>query len=100
MDQARNSQQDAINSVLVDVNDKYRRLRQSQTQLRVARLEQETAIESLLVTKNKFAVEAVLLKDVLQGQVSLEQSNSDYQQALLSVWNARADFEHAMGEDQ
>jgi hypothetical protein len=42
----------------------------------------------------------VLLKDVLQGQVSLEQSNSDYQQALLSVWNSRADFERALGEDQ
>jgi outer membrane protein TolC len=100
VDQARNSQQDAINAVLVDVNDKYRRLRQSQTQLRVARLAQETAIESLRVTGNKFAVQAVLLKDVLQGQVSLEQSNSDYQQALLSVWNSRADFERALGEDQ
>jgi outer membrane protein len=100
VDQARNSQKDAINSVLVDVNDKCRRMRQSQTQLRVARLSQETAIESLRVAKNKFAVQAVLLKDILQGQVSLEQSNSDYQQALLSVWNSRADFERALGEDQ
>src|SRR5262249_1257840 len=70
VDQARNGQQDAINAVLVDVNDKYRRLRQSQTQLRVARLAQERAVESLRVTGNKFAVQAVLLKDVLQGQVS------------------------------
>jgi outer membrane protein TolC len=100
VDQARNSHQDAINSVLVDVNDKYRRLRQSETQLRIARLAQQTAIESLRVTKNRFAVQSVLLKDVLQGQVSLEQSNSDYQQALLSVWNSRADFERALGEDQ
>ena len=100
VDQARNSHQDAINSVLVDVNDKYRRLRQSETQLRIARLAQQTTIESLRVTKNKFAVQSVLLKDVLQGQVSLEQSNSDYQQALLSVWNSRADFERALGEDQ
>jgi outer membrane protein TolC len=100
VDQARNSRQDAINAVLVDVNDKYRRLRQSQRQLRVARLAQETAIEALRTTKNKFAVQAVLLKDILQGQVSLEQSNSDYQQALLSVWNSRADFERALGEEQ
>jgi len=100
VEQARNSQQDARNSVLADVNDKYRRLRQSQTQLRVARLARETAIESLRVSKNKFAVQSVLLKDVLQGQVGLEQSNSDYQQALLSVWNSRADFERALGEDQ
>ena len=100
VDQARNSGQDAINAVIIDVNDKYRQLRQSRTQLRVASLSQETAMESLRVTRNKFAVENVLLKDVLQGQVSLEQSNSDYQQALLSFWNARADFERALGEDQ
>ena len=98
--QARNGRQDAINSVLLDVNDKYRQLRQSRTQLRVARLSQETAMESLRVAKNKFEVQSVLLKDVMQVQVSLEQSNSDYQQALVSFWNARAEFERALGEDQ
>ena len=100
VEQARNSRQDAINSVLLDVNDKYRALRQSRTQLRVSALAQETSIESLRVAKNRYAVDHVLLKDVLQGQVSLERSNSEYQQALLSFWNARADFERAMGEDQ
>ncbi len=99
-EQARNSEQETISSVLIDVNEKYRRLRQSRNQLRVARLAQETSIESLRVAKNKYALQAVLLKDVLQGQVSLEQSNSEYQQALLSFWNARADFERALGEDQ
>ncbi len=90
---------DAVTTVLLDVNEKYRQLRQSRTQLRVARLAQETAIESLRVSRNKYAVQNVLLKDVLQGQVNLEQSNSEYQQALLSFWNARADFERALGED-
>jgi len=98
--QARNSELDAVSSVLIDINDKFRQLRLSRGQLRVARLAQETAVESLRVAKNKYSVQSVLLKDVLQGQVSLEQSNSDYQQALLSFWNARADFERALGEDQ
>ena len=66
----------------------------------MARLSQETAVETLRVSKNKFAVQSVLLKDVLQVQVSLEQSNSEYQQALISFWNARAEFERAVGEDQ
>ena len=99
-EQARNSEQDAVNAVLADVNQKYRQLRQSRTQLRVAHLAQETSIESLRVVRNKFAVQAVLLKDVLQGQVNLEQYNSDYRQALLALWNARADFERALGEEQ
>ena len=100
IEQAHVSQLEAVNAVLIDVDSKYRQLRQSRTQLRIAHLAQETAVESLRVTKNKYAVQAMLLKDVLQGQVSLEQSNSDYQQALLSYWNARADFERALGEDQ
>lgn len=98
-EQAATNQLDATASVLMDVNDKYRQLRQSRTQLRIARMAQETAVEGLRVTKNKYAVQHVLLKDVLQGQVSLEQSSSDYQQALLSFWNARADFERALGAE-
>ena len=60
----------------------------------------KAAMENLRVAKNKYLVQAVLVKDVLQAQVSLEQSNTDYQQALASFWNARADFERALGEDQ
>jgi outer membrane protein TolC len=100
IEQASNAQEDAVSSVLIEVNEKFRKLRQSRAQLRVARLTQQTAVESLRVVKNKYAVQAALLKDVLQGQVSLEQSNSDYQEALMSFWNARADFERALGEDQ
>lgn len=98
--QARHAINESEASVLVDVNDKFRQMRQSRSQLRVARLAQETAIESLRVAKNKYAVQSALLKDVLQGQVSLEQANTDYQQALLSFWNALAEFERAKGEDQ
>ena len=100
IDEARNAQLDALNAVLMDMNDKYRQLRQSQALLRVARLAQDTSFENLRVAKNRYAVKAALLKDVLQGQVGLEQSNSDYQQALVTFWNARADFERATGEDQ
>jgi len=100
IDQAGNAEKEAVNAVLVDVGSRYRQLRQSRSQLEVARLVQETAVESLRVTKNKYAVQAVLFRDVLQGQVNLEQSNTDYQQALLTFWNARADFERALGEEQ
>jgi outer membrane protein TolC len=99
IEQARNTRQDAFNSVLIEVNEKFRQLRQSRTQLRVTRMAQETAIENLRVIKNRYAVQNVLLKDVLERQVSLEESNTEYRQALLSFWNARADFERALGED-
>ena len=100
IEQARLAKAETESSVLVDVNDKYRQLQYRRTELNVARLAQDTAVESLRVIKNRYAVQAVLVKDVLQAQMSLEQSNSDYQQALTSFWNARADFERALGEDQ
>jgi outer membrane protein TolC len=42
----------------------------------------------------------VLLKDVLIAQTSLSNANYEYQEALLSFWTAKADFEKALGEDK
>jgi outer membrane protein len=98
--QARISQRDTENLVLVDINDKYRQLRYSRAELRVARLSQEEAVENLRVVKNKYSAQFVLVKDVLQAQAGLEDSHTEYQKALTSFWNARADFERAIGEDQ
>ncbi|MGC4051410.1 MAG: TolC family protein [Paludibaculum sp.] len=100
LDQAQIAKRDSRNAVLADVNDKYRQLRYYSGELRVARLTHQTAVENLRVANNKYRLQSVLLKDVLQAQVSLEQSNSDTQQALTSYWNARADFERAIGEER
>jgi outer membrane protein TolC len=100
IDQARISQREAEAAVIVDVNDKFRQLQYRRADLQVARLAQATAVENLRVVKNRYLVSAALVKDVLQLQVNLEQSNADYQKALTSFWNARADFERAVGEDQ
>jgi outer membrane protein TolC len=100
VEQARLAQQETESVVLVDINHKHRQLRHRRAELRVARLAQEAAVENLRVVKNKYSVQAVLVKDVLQAQASLEDSNAEYQQALTSFWNARADFERALGEDR
>jgi outer membrane protein TolC len=91
---------EAENRVLVEVNDKFRQVEFRRAELGVARLAQESALENLRVIKNKFAVQAALMKDVLQTQVSLEQSNGEHQQALTAYWNAKAEFERAIGEEQ
>jgi outer membrane protein TolC len=100
VDQAALARREAENLVLADVNDKFRQLQYRRAELRVARLAQEAALESLRVVNNRYSVQAVLLKDVLQAQAGLEQTNSDYQHTLTSFWNARADFERALGEDR
>jgi outer membrane protein TolC len=100
VEQARIAQQDTKSLILIDINDKYRQLRYRGAELRVARLAQESALENLRVVKNKYSAQVVLVKDVLQAQAGLEESNTEYQHALTSFWNARADFDRAIGEDQ
>jgi len=67
--------------------------------LGVGQLAQETQREMLRVALNKYKDKAALLKDVLQVQASSADANNQYQQALLSLWTARADFEKAIGEE-
>jgi len=99
IEQARNSLTDVQSQVLVDLNDKFRKLRESRGQLRVAQLERETSAENFRVIQEKFKVQASLVRDVLANQADLEQAGSDYRQALLSYWNARTEFEKALGEE-
>lgn len=100
MDQSRNAEQDARSKIIVEVDTKYRQMRQVQMQFQVARLAQRTAIEQLRVAKARYAREAALLKEVLQVQTSVEQANNDYQQTLAKFLTTQAEFEHALGEDQ
>jgi outer membrane protein TolC len=51
------------------------------------------------VIQEKFKVQASLVRDVLESEAGLEQAGSDYRQALLSYWNARIEFEKALGEE-
>jgi outer membrane protein len=99
IEQMRIQQKDVEAQVSVDLNDKYRQLRYRRAELRVARLSQEAELENVRITKAKYSLQAVLLKDVLQAQASLEESNSDYQSALTAFWNARADYERAIGDE-
>src|SRR5262249_13586715 len=98
--QAEAGLDDAQEAVLIDVGDKFRKLQLSRKMLRVEQLAMETARENLRVEKNKYEEQVSLLSDVLQKQASLAETNHQYQQALLSFWTAKADFEKAIGENK
>jgi outer membrane protein len=97
--QATNSLSDAESLVIRDVNSNYRKLQRTAQMLRVAVLSQQTATESLRVMTDNYKVEAALLKDVLQSESAMEQANDQYQQALLSFWTAKSEFDKSLGED-
>ena len=98
--QADNSLSETESQVLMEVNQKFRDLQESLQQIRIATLSQNTARANVQIVTNKYRLEAALLKDVLQAETSLADTNSEYQKALLSYWNAEADFEKAIGEEK
>ena len=98
--QANNSLLDVQNQVVMEVNAKFRDLREACELIRIARLAQTEARANVQLVSYKYKLDAVLLKDVLQAQTSMADANSDYQKALLSFWTAKADFEKALGEDK
>jgi len=100
IEQAENSLKETEDQILIDVGDKFRRLQQTQQALRVARLSQDAEREALRVTQGRYKFEAALLTEVLQSQARLADANNQYQQALLSFWTAKAEFEKALGQEK
>jgi outer membrane protein TolC len=98
--QDRNTQTSTERKVIMDVDDKYRQIQQTSSKLNTAQVTQRAAAESLRVDKNQYEVQAALLKVVLQAEATLAQANSDYVHAMADYWTARADFDHALGEDK
>jgi outer membrane protein TolC len=100
IEQARDSLRDAENRVLIDVGEKFRKLRQTRQAFVVAQLGEQTARENLRVNTNKFKFTAALMSDVLESQATLAEASHQFQQALLGYWTAQAEFEKALGEDK
>lgn len=100
VNQSENSLREAENMVLMDVNAKFRRLKETAEQLRIMQMTKKTTQANLQIVLNRYEQQAVLYKDVLQMQTTLTQANTNYQNALLSFWTAKAEFEKALGEEK
>jgi outer membrane protein TolC len=96
---ARLALRETEDRVVLEINSTFRRLVETRALLKVAALARDTARERLRVTSNQFRVQAAMLADVLRVRAELADSDDRYQQALVAFSTARADFEHAAGED-
>ena len=99
VEQAQFQLKDAQSKVLLDVNSKFRKLAESRVLLQVAQAARDAANEKLKEVSDKFKQEAVLLRDLMQQQTAVANADHDYEEALLSFWSAKADFEKALGEE-
>jgi outer membrane protein len=99
LDQSHYQLKETQSKVVLDVNNRFRKLEESRSLLTVAQAARDAANEKLREVNDKFKQQAVLLRDVLQQQSAVANANHDYEQALLSFWSAKAEFEKALGEE-
>jgi outer membrane protein TolC len=85
--------------VVIDVDNRFRKLREARASLKVAQLGEDAEKQKLQVVLDEFKQKATLLSNLQTEQANMAQATAQYQQALSTFWTARADFEKSLGED-
>jgi outer membrane protein TolC len=85
--------------VMLDVDNSFRKLEESRSLLEVSQAGRDAANEKLREVSDAFKHSAVLMRDLLQQQAAVANADHEYEQSLLSFWNAKAAFEKALGEE-
>jgi outer membrane protein TolC len=91
------TEQDAEQRVLLDVEEKFRKLAQARMLLDAQTDSREAEQVKLRETTNRYAQQTALLSDLLQQQSVVSQADAQYEQALAGFWTSRAEFEKAVG---
>jgi outer membrane protein TolC len=99
IEQSQLSLTETSSQVVLDVSNRFRKLREARASLNVAQLAQEAEKEKLDVVLEQYKQKATLLSNLQTEQANMAQATAQYQQALSNFWSARADFEKAMGTD-
>jgi len=97
--QQRLTAEDATDKVLLDVSRKYRALQEARLLVEVAEAAKVASAERLRVVTDQYKQQSALLADVLKQTANDSQQAANLSQALAAFWNARADFDLALGND-
>jgi outer membrane protein TolC len=97
--QAGLSAEDTREQILLDVDSNFRHLREARAHLAVAEALRDAETEKLRNQKEAYSQQSILLSDLLKQQSSLVDAESQYHQAVLAYWSARADFQKTLGEE-
>src|SRR6266849_1685298 len=93
------SLEDTREQILLDVNSKFRHLREARSHLAVAEAIRDAEIEKMRNQKEAYSQQAILLSDLLKQQSSLADAEGQYHQAVRAYWSARAEFQKSLGEE-
>src|SRR4029077_2578897 len=94
--QAGLSVEDTREQILLDVDSKFRHLREARSHLAVKGAIREAEAEKMRNQKEAYSQQSILLSDLLKQQSSLAEAEGQYRQAVLAYWSARADFKKTL----
>jgi outer membrane protein TolC len=97
--QAGLSIEDTREQILLDVNSKFRHLREARSHLAVTEAIRDAEAEKMRNQKEAYSQQSILLSDLLKQQSSLADAESQYRQAVLAYWSTRTDFQRTLGEE-
>jgi outer membrane protein TolC len=97
--QAGLSAEDTREQILLEVNSNFRHLREARSHLAVAVAIRDAEEEKMRNQREAYSQQSILLSDLLKQQSSLADAESQYHQAVLAYWSARADFQKTLGEE-
>jgi len=83
--------------VLIDLHSQINKVTESRELVSTTQLARSASREGMRVALNRYKYTSAKLSDVLQAQSNLADANNSYHQALLAFWEARAEFERAVG---
>jgi outer membrane protein TolC len=96
-EQKATAERDVEQRVLLDVEEKFRRLGEARLLLDALTDQREAEQTKLREVTDRYNQKAALVSDLMQQQAAVSQAEAQYQQALAGFWTARADFEKAIG---
>jgi len=96
-DQKATVERDVEERILLDVEEKFRKLGEARILLDAQTDQREADQAKLREITDRYNQKAALLADLMQQQAAVSQTEAQYQQALAGFWTARANFEKAIG---
>ncbi len=96
-EQKATTERDLEQRVLLDVEEKFRKLGEARILLDALTDQREAEQTKLGEVTNRYNQKAALLSDLMQQQAAVSHAEAQYQQALAGFWTARANFEKAIG---
>jgi outer membrane protein len=96
-EQKATGERDVEQRVLLEVEEKFRKLGEARILLDAQTDEREAEHAKLREVTDRYNQKSALLSDLMQQQAAVSQAEAQYQQALARFWTARANFEKTIG---